>query len=157
MCSLIFFVLLLQDAFTGNAAGCVSLPGFDGGTEYKFRDALGAALDAGVAVTFYFGKNDRACNYVGGLEVAKSLQWSGSSAFLSAPMLPFLIAGAEAGQVGNRAPATAMSRWPLCSANHTCNVSLVATLLCQSHLQCLADHFALPITLAGCRCSSTVS
>lgn len=44
------------------------------------------------------GKQDTACNYVGGYRVAtESLAWAGATAFKEAPLRPLLIGGAETG------------------------------------------------------------
>ncbi len=39
---------------------------FDSPDNFNYPAAVGNALDAGVAVTFYYGKCDTACPYVGG-------------------------------------------------------------------------------------------
>jgi carboxypeptidase C (cathepsin A) len=77
------------DAFAGAAGGCISMPGFDAGDEFDYSKALGRALEAGVSVLFFYGKNDLACNYVGGYAMATSLPWSGSAGFLAAPLQSF--------------------------------------------------------------------
>lgn len=52
----------------------------------------------GIAVTFYYGKQDTACNYVGGYAVAQtSLAWPGKEAFAAAPLKPLQIGGADTG------------------------------------------------------------
>jgi carboxypeptidase C (cathepsin A) len=73
-------------AFSGPNGGCVPLPNFDFNDTFDYSRALGRALDAGVAVTLYYGTTDTACNHVGGLRVANSLPWSGSSAFSALPL-----------------------------------------------------------------------
>jgi len=75
-----------EDAFAGNAGGCINLGGFDRGDTFDYSAALARALDAGIDVTFYYGKNDLACNYKGGYDVATTLEWSGAEAFKSAPL-----------------------------------------------------------------------
>lgn len=53
------------------------------------------------------GKQDTACNYVGGYRVAtESLTWAGNAAFKQAPLQPLLIGGAETGSYKNVGPLT---------------------------------------------------
>ena len=87
-----------NDAFAGAAGGCISLPGFDAGDTFDYSTALAYALDAGVPVTMFYGKQDTACNYVGGFAVAETLPWKGQAEFSNKPMEPLEIAGVEAGQ-----------------------------------------------------------
>ena len=59
------------------------MPGFDDSDAFDYSAALARALDAGVSVTLYYGKQDTACNYVGGLKMANaSLAWGGAAALL---------------------------------------------------------------------------
>ena len=74
------------DAFAGAAGGCIPMPGFDSGDNFDYSAALGRALDANVSVMFYYGKNDRACDYVGAYAMATSLPWSHASDFNAAPI-----------------------------------------------------------------------
>ena len=46
------------DAFAGSAGGCISMGNFDAHDEFDYSGALGRALDADIAVTFYYGKTD---------------------------------------------------------------------------------------------------
>ncbi|KAL1499337.1 hypothetical protein AB1Y20_011544 [Prymnesium parvum] len=86
-------------AFGGCAAGCVDMGGFDLFDNYSYSAALSAALRAGVDVTLYYGKQDTACNYVGGRRVAEeALQWGGARAFRSAAEQPLLVGGARVGE-----------------------------------------------------------
>ena len=55
-----------SDAFGGASGGCITIPGFDLQDSFDYSGALGEALDAGIAVTFYYGKTDTVCNFVGG-------------------------------------------------------------------------------------------
>lgn len=75
-----------EDAFAGNAGGCISLPGFDREDTFDYSAALARALDAGIDVTFYYGKNDLACNYKGGYDLASTLEWKGADAWNAAPL-----------------------------------------------------------------------
>mmetsp|Transcript_52363 Transcript_52363/g.103980 ORF Transcript_52363/g.103980 Transcript_52363/m.103980 type:complete len:490 (+) Transcript_52363:48-1517(+) len=77
------------DAFAGSAGGCINLPGFDSGDAFDYSAALGRALDSGVSVLFFYGKNDLACNYVGGYAMTASLPWAGAEGFKAAPLEPF--------------------------------------------------------------------
>ena len=85
-------------AFDGCAGGCVDLPNFDDKDSFDYSGALSRALQRGVRLSFYYGKQDTACNYVGGYKVAtESLSWSGATAFREAPLQPLIIAGAQTG------------------------------------------------------------
>jgi pimeloyl-ACP methyl ester carboxylesterase len=90
-----------QDAFAGNAGGCISMGAFDATDRFDYSGAVARTLEAGVPVTFYYGKTDTACNYVGGMAMADTIEWSGRSAFAAAPLTPLTISGVEAGQVKN--------------------------------------------------------
>ena len=69
-------ILILQ----GNAVCCL---------QFDYSGALSRALRLGLQLTFYYGKQDTACNYVGGYRVAsESLDWKGASAFASKPQKP---------------------------------------------------------------------
>ena len=72
-------------AFAGCAAGCIDFPGgFDEHDAYPYSLQLERALDRGVNVTFYYGKDDTACNFVGGRALAGSLEFAGADAFAAA-------------------------------------------------------------------------
>ena len=88
-----------QDAFSGTAGGCITIPNFDAKDDFDYSGALGQALDSGIPVTFYYGKSDTACNYVGGYAMAKSIPWKGSAAFADTPLGELQIAGAVAGEM----------------------------------------------------------
>ena len=83
---------------TGNAGGCISLPGFDSDDTFDYSGALGRTLDSGVPVVLYYGKTDTACNYVGGLTLANTISWKSQAEFAAAGLGPMEIAGVEAGQ-----------------------------------------------------------
>ena len=72
---------------------------FDANDNFDYSGALGRTLDAGVPVTFYFGKTDTACNYKGGQAMADAMEWSGREAFAALEFSPYEISGVEAGQV----------------------------------------------------------
>jgi len=62
--------------------------------------ALSRSLSAGWNVTFYYGKQDTACNYVGALAMANSsLSWSGADAWARTPFAPLTLGGATVGEV----------------------------------------------------------
>jgi hypothetical protein len=90
-----------QDAFAGTAGGCISMGAFDARDSFDYSGAVARTLEAGIPVTFYYGKTDTACNYVGGMAMADTVQWSGKDSFASAPLTPLTISGVEAGQVKN--------------------------------------------------------
>ena len=56
-------------AFAGCSGGCVDLPDFDGKDMFDYSNALSRSLQLGVRLTFYYGKQDTACNYVSGYRV----------------------------------------------------------------------------------------
>lgn len=86
------------DAFSGSAGGCITIPGFDSNDTFDYSNALAKALNTGIPVTFYYGKTDTACNYVGGYAMASSIVWKGTEGFAKAEMGILDIAGANAGQ-----------------------------------------------------------
>jgi len=89
-----------HEAFGGCAAGCVDLPGFDDHDSFDYSGALGRALEAGLDISFYYGKQDTACNYVGALEMANSsLPWRGAANWSATPFTPLTVAGALTGSV----------------------------------------------------------
>ena len=90
-----------QDAFAGSAGGCISMGAFDAHDTFDYSAAVARTLESGVPVTFYYGKTDTACNYVGGMAMADTIPWTGQSDFSSAPLTPLTISGVEAGQVKN--------------------------------------------------------
>lgn len=87
------------DAFAGSAGGCISMGSFDSKDSFDYSGALARTLEAGVPVTLYYGKTDTACNYVGGLEMAHTISWKGTSGFNAEPLTAILSSGAEMGQI----------------------------------------------------------
>ena len=85
------------NAFAGAAGGCIDLPSFDANDTFDYSGALGRMLEKDLSVTFYFGMNDRACDFVGGLNTAKTIEWSGKDAFNAAPMKPLELGGTAGG------------------------------------------------------------
>lgn len=95
-----------QDAFAGAAGGCISMGAFDALDNFDYSGAVARTLEAGIPVTFYYGKTDTACNYVGGMAMADTIEWSGRAEFAAAPLTPLTISGVEAGQVKNHGKLT---------------------------------------------------
>jgi len=89
-----------DNAFAGTKGGCIDgLMPFDANDKFDYVGALANTLSAGVPVTFYYGKMDTACNYVGGMALAEAIEWAGQKAFVASKLAPLEIAGAEVGQV----------------------------------------------------------
>jgi len=86
-------------AFAGCAGGCVDLPHFDSGDTFEYSAALEKALSRGVSVTFMYGRQDTACNYVGGYTVAESLRWPGADQFAAASLADLDLGGAAVGKM----------------------------------------------------------
>jgi len=84
-------------AFGGCAAGCIQLPAFDKNDLFSYSGAIARALEQGIQVTFYYGMQDTACNYVGGYAMAEMLEWHGSEHFRAAPMEDLIVGGIPAG------------------------------------------------------------
>lgn len=84
-------------AFGGCSAGCVQFPSFDEGDTFSYSEAIARALGQGIRVTFYYGMQDTACNYVGGYIMASALEWFGAEAFRAAPMEELIVAGVPTG------------------------------------------------------------
>jgi len=84
-------------AFGDCAAGCVVLPEFDKNDQFSYSGAIGRALERGIRVTFYYGMQDTACNYVGGFAMASSIEWTGAQEFISTPLEDLRIGGVATG------------------------------------------------------------
>jgi len=85
-------------AFEGRAAGCVAMPNFDADDTFDYSGALARSLDKGIKVMVYYGKQDLACDFVGGYAMANSIEWRGKTAFEQMQLDPLIIAGQEMGQ-----------------------------------------------------------
>lgn len=96
------------EAFSGCAAGCIDLPGFDHEDNFSYSAVLGRALQLGIRVTMYFGMQDTACNYVGGYTMVSALSWSGAEAFAQTPLKDLAISGAPMGKTKSAAGLTWM-------------------------------------------------
>ena len=89
-----------EEAFGHCNGGCVDLPAFDDDDTFDYSAALARALDAGVDVTFYYGKQDTACNWLGAVAMANtSIPWGGAAAWAREPFKPLLISGSVVGSV----------------------------------------------------------
>ena len=86
-----------DDAFSGSAGGCISIPGFDSHDQFDYSGALGRALDSGIPVTLLYGKADTACNYVGGYSMANTISWKGTQDFANTALQPLLLLGSQIG------------------------------------------------------------
>jgi len=86
-------------AFAGCASGCVDLPSFDEDDTFSYSGALGRALDLGIHVTFYYGMQDTACNYVGGFQMASSLEWRDAEQFRHAELRPLKLGEVVMGSI----------------------------------------------------------
>jgi len=93
-------------AFAACNAGCIDMPGFDKGDALASPGALGRALEAGIPVTLYYGKQDTACDYIGGFLAASQLRWRGAEAFAGAPLEDLMHSDAVAGQMKRAAGLT---------------------------------------------------
>ena len=90
------------NAFGGTRGGCIGMGDFDGnGLERSqyFVEALGTALDEGIPVTFFYGKTDLACDYVGGERTAKNINWKGKAGFNAASKVPVSLGAAPKSMV----------------------------------------------------------
>lgn len=87
------------DAFAGSAGGCISVGSFDSNDKFDYSGALARQLEAGIPVTLYYGKTDTACNYMGGLEMANTIPWSGGAQFSAQALSALEIVGIEVGQI----------------------------------------------------------
>jgi len=96
------------DAFAGTAGGCIDVAGFDANDTFDYSGALARALEADISVLFYYGKDDLACNYVGGFDTASTIPWSGQADFQATEMQAFGTSDgkAAAGQIQQFGPLT---------------------------------------------------
>ena len=86
-----------KDAFAGSAGGCISMGSFDSHDDFDYSGALGRTLDLGIPVTLYYGRQDTACNYVGGKAMADTISWKGQGDFEKTLLSSWEISGVEAG------------------------------------------------------------
>ncbi|WOG87640.1 hypothetical protein DCAR_0206870 [Daucus carota subsp. sativus] len=67
-----------------------------------------ALLEDGIKMLVYAGEYDLICNWLGNSKWVHAMKWSGQKDFVSASTIPFLVDGAEAGQMKSHGPLTFM-------------------------------------------------
>jgi carboxypeptidase C (cathepsin A) len=87
-----------DDAFAGFAGGCINVAPFDVDDDFDYSGALANVLSLGIPVTLYYGKQDTACNYVGGRAMADTIPWASGKEFASLPLQPLMVAGVQIGE-----------------------------------------------------------
>eukprot|EP00928_Gymnodinium_smaydae_P018493 TRINITY_DN17035_c0_g1_i1.p1 TRINITY_DN17035_c0_g1~~TRINITY_DN17035_c0_g1_i1.p1 ORF type:complete len:607 (+),score=55.40 TRINITY_DN17035_c0_g1_i1:68-1888(+) len=88
-----------EAAFGGCHGGCIDFPnGFDAQGTIDNLGAIGRALDLGVNVSFYYGTQDTACDYIGGYAMASEIKWAGAERFAATPLKDLVLGGAVAGR-----------------------------------------------------------
>ncbi|KAJ9188791.1 hypothetical protein P3X46_000155 [Hevea brasiliensis] len=65
-----------------------------------------AVLEDGIRVLIYAGEEDLICNWLGNSRWVHAMEWSGQQDFGAAPTVPFVVEGAEAGQMKSHGPLT---------------------------------------------------
>ncbi|CAG8839566.1 38535_t:CDS:2, partial [Gigaspora margarita] len=60
---------------------------------------IGQLMNCGIPALFYFGDSDANCNWIGGLNVTKSINWKYQKNFNSATLRDFIVNNAAVGQV----------------------------------------------------------
>ncbi|CAK7332207.1 unnamed protein product [Dovyalis caffra] len=63
-----------------------------------------ALLEDGIKVLIYAGEKDLICNWLGNSRWVNGMAWSGKKDFGAAPTVPFVVEGAEAGQLKSHGP-----------------------------------------------------
>jgi len=58
---------------------------------------LSYVIDAGVRVLLYYGDQDFMCNWMGGLEMAKQLEWDHAESFRASPFVEWVVDGHQYG------------------------------------------------------------
>jgi cathepsin A (carboxypeptidase C) len=104
-----------NDAFAGNAGGCISMGAFDSRDNFDYSGALARTLEAKIPVSVYFGKTDTACQYVGGKAMVDTLSWNSAEQFVSSPLTDIEVAGVSIGKVKAYA---GLSYYEIDSAGH---------------------------------------
>lgn len=66
--------------------------------EHSSTHHVEALLERGIKVLFYVGEYDWICNWVGNLQMAKNLEWSGQAGFLAAEERQWEVDGKKAGR-----------------------------------------------------------
>jgi len=89
-----------EEAFGNCNGGCVDLPQFDDHDTFDYSAALARSLNQGINVTFYYGKQDTACNWFGAVAMANSsIPWTGAASWSRTSFKPLTIAGSQIGSV----------------------------------------------------------
>jgi len=88
-----------NDAFAGNAGGCISMGAFDAHDTFDYSGALARTLEAKIPVSVYFGKTDTACQYVGGKAMVDTISWTSGDQFATTPLSDVEVAGVSIGKV----------------------------------------------------------
>ncbi|KAF6166945.1 hypothetical protein GIB67_037458 [Kingdonia uniflora] len=63
-----------------------------------------ALLEDGVKLLIYAGEYDLICNWLGNSRWVHAMEWSSQKQFVGSPTVPFVVDGAEAGQMKNYGP-----------------------------------------------------
>ncbi|PSR89928.1 Serine carboxypeptidase-like [Actinidia chinensis var. chinensis] len=63
-----------------------------------------ALLEDGIKVLIYAGEYDLICNWLGNSQWVHAMAWSGQKNFTAAPTVPFVVDGAEKGQLKSHGP-----------------------------------------------------
>ncbi|OVA06947.1 Peptidase S10 [Macleaya cordata] len=63
-----------------------------------------ALLEDGIKLLVYAGEYDLICNWLGNSRWVHAMKWSGQQGFVSSPSVPFVVDGAEAGQLKGHGP-----------------------------------------------------
>ncbi|KAJ4847661.1 Serine carboxypeptidase-like 48 [Turnera subulata] len=63
-----------------------------------------ALLEDGIKLLVYAGEEDLICNWLGNSRWVQAMKWSGQKQFGAAPTVPFVVDGAEAGQLKSHGP-----------------------------------------------------
>lgn len=67
----------------------------------SFLDTLSTVVQSGIQVLIWAGDADWICNWFGGLNVADSIQYSGSSTFASTAVQSYTVSGKAGGEFKN--------------------------------------------------------
>ncbi|XVF46256.1 hypothetical protein PTKIN_Ptkin03bG0013200 [Pterospermum kingtungense] len=70
----------------------------------NFEVDIPGLLEDGIKVLIYAGEYDLICNWLGNSNWVHAMQWSGQKDFEAAPIVPFVVDGAEAGKLQGHGP-----------------------------------------------------
>ncbi|XP_058082946.1 serine carboxypeptidase-like [Magnolia sinica] len=65
-----------------------------------------ALIEDGIKLLIYAGEYDLICNWLGNSRWVHSMEWSGKQAFGASPLVPFVVDGAETGQLKAHGPVS---------------------------------------------------